>query len=108
VALASHSHLILRQRKGPRCATRGPDYGFFPLYPRHVVGLAKIEKERGVTDADDFFNQTLRRLGEPPRASTSEAFIAVLKLMQTPDWIERLRAAGFDNPPTPAADKDQA
>lgn len=70
--------------------------------------LAKIEKERGVTDADDFFNQTLRQLGEPPCATAGEAFVAVLKLMQTPDWNERLRAAGFDNPPTRASDKDQA
>ena len=27
--------------------------------------LAKIEKERGVTDADSICNQLLRRLGEP-------------------------------------------
>ena len=44
--------------------------------------LAKIEKDRGVTDADDFFNQTLLQLGEPPRASESEAFLRLLRLMQ--------------------------
>ena len=37
-------------------------------------------------DADDFFNQTLRQLGEPTCAIAGEAFVAVLKLMQTPDW----------------------
>jgi hypothetical protein len=57
--------------------------------------LAKIEKRRGATDADDTFNQILRQVGEPPCATDSEAFLAVLKLMQTPDWNERLRAAGF-------------
>lgn len=62
--------------------------------------LTKIEKECGVTDADDFFNETLRQLGEPTCSTAGEAFVAVLKLMQTPDWNERLRAAGFDNPPT--------
>ena len=57
--------------------------------------LAKIEKERDVTDADNFFNQTLRQLGEPTCVTADEAFVAVLKLMQTPDWKERLRAAGY-------------
>jgi hypothetical protein len=47
----------------------------------------------------------LRQVGEPTCATADEAFIAVLKLMQTPDWTERVRAAGFDNPPTRAADK---
>jgi hypothetical protein len=65
--------------------------------------LAKIEKRRGATDADDTFNQILRQVGEPPCATDSEAFLAVLKLMQTPDWNERLRAAGFlDDAPPPA------
>ena len=53
-----------------------------------------------MTDADDFFNQTLRQLGEPTCAIAGEAFVAVLKLMQTPDWIERLRAAESHDPPS--------
>jgi hypothetical protein len=36
--------------------------------------LAKIEKERGATDAEDPFNEILRRVGEPPCANASEAF----------------------------------
>ena len=70
--------------------------------------LAKFEKELGVTDADDFFNQTLRQLGELPCASASEAFRRLLRLIQTAEGKERLRAARFDNTPTPVTDKDQA
>jgi mannose/cellobiose epimerase-like protein (N-acyl-D-glucosamine 2-epimerase family) len=54
--------------------------------------LAKIEKQRGATDADNPFNDILRSVGEPPCTTSSEAFLCVLKLMQTPDWNERLRA----------------
>ena len=57
--------------------------------------LAKIEKERGVTaDPDNPIHELLRSVGEPPCASDSEAFLRLLRLMQTPDWDERLRAAG--------------
>lgn len=56
--------------------------------------LAKIEKGRSVTNADNPFNQILQAVSEPLCATEGEAFVAVLKLMQTPDWIERLRAAG--------------
>jgi hypothetical protein len=64
--------------------------------------------EREVTGEDDTFNQILRQVGEPTCATAAEALIAVLKLMQTPDWAERVRVVGFDNPQTGAADKDQA
>jgi len=65
--------------------------------------LAKIEKERGVTDADSTCNQLLRRLGEPLVRTDNEAFLHILRLMQTPDWVERVRAARFDHPSSAAA-----
>jgi hypothetical protein len=57
--------------------------------------LAKIERQRGATDADSTCNQLLRRLGEPLCATDNEAFLRILRLMQKPDWGERLRAAGI-------------
>jgi hypothetical protein len=53
--------------------------------------LAKVEKERGGTDADNPFNEILRDVGEPLCATEGEAFVAVLRLMQIPGWIERLQ-----------------
>ena len=47
MALASHSHLIVGQRKGPRCATRGPDYGFFPSSGYIAAMLWRVRNSRG-------------------------------------------------------------
>jgi hypothetical protein len=56
--------------------------------------LAKIEKERGVTvDTDNPLHQLLRAVGEPPCATDDEAFLRLLRLMQTSDWDKRLSAA---------------
>lgn len=63
--------------------------------------LAKIEKERGATVANNPFNQILQCVGEPPCPNESEAFLCLLRLMQSPDWNERLHAAGFDDQSRP-------
>ena len=43
----------------------------------------EVREGTSATDAEDPFNEILRRVGEPPCANASEAFGAVVKLMQT-------------------------
>jgi|GEM_PF-4310949 hypothetical protein len=57
--------------------------------------LRKVENARKMAHADNCFNDILIRIGEEPAADDQQAFLRVLKLMQKPDWGDRLHLAGI-------------
>jgi len=60
--------------------------------------VAKLEKERGFGRPDGLFNTHLVRMGEPRRASESEAFLAILQLANKKREEHRKTAAAAPTP----------